>query len=304
MGDPSATASAAAVEARRSPIVLGPRSRPGTGVAGGARGGAAEGDPAVERAADVVVAHCAALIAAAGPACVAVKPQVACFERLGAPGWRALERVADAARAAGLLVLADAKRGDIGVTAEAYAQAFLTGTDTPFGRAPGLDADALTVSPYLGEDTLTRSPQPTRRRGSSSSSARRTPARRTSRTQHARQTASRCGSSRADRRRASTPNAVVGATAPEHLAAGPRAHAARRPSSCPASAPRAAGRGPRARLRPRPARRPRHRVPLDRPRPRAARRRTGAGGARRRPSACARRHGRSAGNPLHTLTPR
>jgi orotidine-5'-phosphate decarboxylase len=102
-----------------------------------------------------VVAHCVALIAAAGPACVAVKPQVACFERLGAPGWAGLERVAAAARAAGLLVLADAKRGDIGVTAEAYAQAFLTGTDTPFGRAPGLDADALTVNPYLGEDALT-----------------------------------------------------------------------------------------------------------------------------------------------------
>jgi orotidine-5'-phosphate decarboxylase len=97
--------------------------------------------------AEVVVAQCAALIAAAGPACVAAKPQVACFERLGAPGWGALERVVAAARAAGLLVLADAKRGDIGVTAEAYAQAFL-------GEPPGLDADALTVSPYLGEDAL------------------------------------------------------------------------------------------------------------------------------------------------------
>jgi len=93
------------------------------------------------------VAHCAALIAAAGPACVAVKPQVACFERLGAPGWAALERVVAAARAAGLLVLADGKRGDIGVTAEAYAQAFLAGP-------PGVDADALTVNPYLGPDTL------------------------------------------------------------------------------------------------------------------------------------------------------
>lgn len=110
--------------------------------------------PPAERAAEVVVAHCAALIAAAGPACVAIKPQVACFERLGAPGWAALERVAAAARAAGLLVLADAKRGDIGVTAEAYAQAFLGATPTPFGTVGGLDADAMTVNPYMGEDTL------------------------------------------------------------------------------------------------------------------------------------------------------
>ena len=75
-------------------------------------------------------------------------------DRLGAPGWAALERVAAAARAAGLLVLADAKRGDIGVTAEAYAQAFLGGTPTPFGTVAGIDADALTVNPYMGRDTI------------------------------------------------------------------------------------------------------------------------------------------------------
>ena len=54
---------------------------------------------------------------------------------------------AAAARAAGLLVLADAKRGDIGVTAQAYADGLL-------GPPPGLDADATTVNPYLGEDAL------------------------------------------------------------------------------------------------------------------------------------------------------
>jgi hypothetical protein len=48
---------------------------------------------------------------------VAVKPQVACFERLGAPGWAALDRGSGRAHAAGLLVLADGKRGDIDVTA-------------------------------------------------------------------------------------------------------------------------------------------------------------------------------------------
>ena len=64
-----------------------------------------------------------ALIAAAGPACVAAKPQLACFERLGSPGWRALEKVVAAAREAGLLVVADGKRGDVPVSAAAYAQA-------------------------------------------------------------------------------------------------------------------------------------------------------------------------------------
>src|SRR5690349_1685474 len=66
-----------------------------------------------DRAAAVIAAQCLALIDAAGPACVAIKPQVACFERLGPPGWAALGQVASAARGAGLLVLADGKRGDI-----------------------------------------------------------------------------------------------------------------------------------------------------------------------------------------------
>jgi orotidine-5'-phosphate decarboxylase len=93
-----------------------------------------------------VAAHCRAVIDAAGPACVAVKPQVACFERLGAPGWQALRATAEHARASGLLVLADAKRGDIDISAQRYAEAFL---------APGsVEADALTVSPYLGADSM------------------------------------------------------------------------------------------------------------------------------------------------------
>ncbi len=72
-----------------------------------------------------------------------VKPQVAFFERHGSAGYAALEAVLAAARDAGLLVIADAKRGDIGSTFDAYAEAWLT---------PGspLEADALTVSSYLG----------------------------------------------------------------------------------------------------------------------------------------------------------
>ncbi len=106
------------------------------------------------RAARAVAIHCSLAIAAAGEQCVAVKLQVACFERLGAPGWAALGDVVEAARAAGLLVIADAKRGDIDVTAAAYGQAFFGSTPTPFGEVPGLGADALTVNPLLGGDSL------------------------------------------------------------------------------------------------------------------------------------------------------
>ena len=82
--------------------------------------------------------HCRAAIVAAGPACVAVKLQLACFERLGAPGWDALERTAAIARDHGLLVIADGKRGDVPVTAAAYAQALVGETPGPVRRrCPG-----------------------------------------------------------------------------------------------------------------------------------------------------------------------
>lgn len=111
-------------------------------------------DPPAARAARAVAAHCALVIAAVAEHCVAVKPQVACFERLGAPGWTALAETAQLAREHGLLVIADAKRGDIGVTAAAYAEAFLGEIATPFGPIPGLAADAMTVNPLLGADSL------------------------------------------------------------------------------------------------------------------------------------------------------
>lgn len=76
-----------------------------------------------------------------------VKPQFAFFEALGPAGMSALADVCAAARAADLLVIGDAKRGDIGSTATAYAAATLA-ADAPF------PCDALTVSPFLGPDTL------------------------------------------------------------------------------------------------------------------------------------------------------
>jgi orotidine-5'-phosphate decarboxylase len=99
-------------------------------------------------------AHCEALIDAAGPACVAVKPQLARFEQLGMAGREALGAVCEHARAAGLLVIADAKRGDIDVTAAAYARALFGGFDTPFGAVAGLGVDMATVNPLMGSDAL------------------------------------------------------------------------------------------------------------------------------------------------------
>lgn len=88
----------------------------------------------------------AVVAAAAGRACV-VKPQVGLFERHGPDGMRALQRVCDASKAAGLMVIADAKRGDIGTTAKGYAAAYLS-QGAPFY------SDAVTVNPYMGMDTL------------------------------------------------------------------------------------------------------------------------------------------------------
>ncbi len=118
-----------------------------------AAGGAVSPEP-VEAAGDAVLGHCCALIDATAEACVAVKLQLARFEVLGSVGWRVLAAVAAHARTAGLLVIADAKRGDIDVTARAYADALLGGIDTQFGRIEGLGADLVTVNPLMGADAL------------------------------------------------------------------------------------------------------------------------------------------------------
>jgi orotidine-5'-phosphate decarboxylase len=95
--------------------------------------------------ADGLAAFCDTCVGAYGDFAV-VKPQVAFFEAYGAAGYAVLERTISALRAAGVLVLADAKRGDIGSTMAAYAVAW-TG-DSP------LAADAVTASPYLGFGSL------------------------------------------------------------------------------------------------------------------------------------------------------
>jgi orotidine-5'-phosphate decarboxylase len=106
------------------------------------------GDAHVARsaAADAISRFCCGIVDAVAPHAVGVKPQLAFFEALGADGLRAFEQVCAYARAAGLIVLADAKRGDIGSTARAYAAAYLEG-ETPV-------ADAITINPYLGRDSV------------------------------------------------------------------------------------------------------------------------------------------------------
>ncbi len=82
-----------------------------------AEAGEPAGEGVAARAGRAVLGHCRAVIDAVAPACVAVKPQLARFELLGAAGWAALEAVVEHAQARGLLVIADGKRGDIDVTA-------------------------------------------------------------------------------------------------------------------------------------------------------------------------------------------
>jgi orotidine-5'-phosphate decarboxylase len=99
-------------------------------------------DPALMPPGLGVVEFCHGIVDAVAGVAVAVKPQAAFFEAQGAEGWAALIATCEYAREAGLLVIADGKRGDVPSTARAYAAAFAQ------------FADALTVNPYLGHDSL------------------------------------------------------------------------------------------------------------------------------------------------------
>ena len=99
-----------------------------------------------EDRAEAVHAFCLAVLDVIGDRVPAVKPQSAFFELLGAPGVAAWERIVRSARERGLLVIGDVKRGDIGSSAAAYAEAFLGDHDAA--------CDAITVNPYLGLDAV------------------------------------------------------------------------------------------------------------------------------------------------------
>src|ERR1700743_1650131 len=133
---------AALVDERRSQVCLGLDPDPAKLLPGIAVESDGDAPPAV-LAGRAVAAHCGELIARVGSHCVAVKPQLACFERLGPPGWEALAVAREAAADAGLLFLADGKRGDVPVTAAAYAQALVGSTPTPWGEVTGPGAGAF-----------------------------------------------------------------------------------------------------------------------------------------------------------------
>jgi len=136
---------AEAVERKRSQLVAGLDPRPEL-LPVELRGDAALGR---EQQAEACRRFCCGVIDAVAPYVVGVKPQLAFFEVLGPPGMQAFEDVCAYAHAADLMVIADAKRGDIGSTARAYAAAYLEGHD----GSPPL-ADAMTVHTYLGRESL------------------------------------------------------------------------------------------------------------------------------------------------------
>lgn len=138
---------AAAVRRTRAPVLVGldPRFEQ---LPKGLSAGIEPGDRAsVARA---FVSFCRGVIDSVAGLVPGVKPQAAFFEQLGPAGMVAMAEVIDHAHRAGLIVVLDGKRNDIGSTAEAYADAYLG----PPGVSPW-GADALTVSPYLGDDSLT-----------------------------------------------------------------------------------------------------------------------------------------------------
>lgn len=143
---------ASAVRRRESAIVVGLDPDPARLWPGGSPlpGDLAPADAAAAAVAD----HCRRVLDAVAPACVAVKLQSASFERLGAPGQEALAATVAHAGDLDLLVLLDAKRGDIDVSAASYANAAYGSTATPWGPVAGTGADAVTVAPYMGRDSL------------------------------------------------------------------------------------------------------------------------------------------------------
>jgi orotidine-5'-phosphate decarboxylase len=103
-----------------------------------------------DKMASAFARFCRGIIDVVAPLVPAVKPQSAFFEQLGPPGMAALAETIAYAQEKGLLVIIDGKRNDIGSTAEAYADGFLGR-----GDLSAWGGDALTISPYLGDDSLT-----------------------------------------------------------------------------------------------------------------------------------------------------
>jgi orotidine-5'-phosphate decarboxylase len=108
----------------------------------------------VEAMAEAIWLFNKGLIDAIHLAVPAVKPQIAFYEALGIPGLVAYKKTCDYAKASGMVVIADAKRGDIGTTSKAYADAFIGTTDVWGNVYEAFPSDFVTVNPYLGTDCL------------------------------------------------------------------------------------------------------------------------------------------------------
>ena len=106
----------------------------------------------IEGACEAILEYNKALIDACFDIIPAVKPQIAFYEMLGVPGIKVFEETCKYAHEKGMVVIADAKRGDIGSTAEGYASAFLGRTTIGEETIPIFDVDIMTVNPYLGID--------------------------------------------------------------------------------------------------------------------------------------------------------
>jgi orotidine-5'-phosphate decarboxylase len=141
------------VAARTSQIVVGLDPDPAA-LWPGSWDVSSDAGTAAQRCARAVTVHCFNVIDAVADSVVGVKLQAACFERLGPPGWAALHAVSSHSRDAGLLVIIDGKRGDIDVSAAAYADSLFGSWSTPAGEIASLGADAATVAPYMGTDTV------------------------------------------------------------------------------------------------------------------------------------------------------
>ena len=143
-----------AIEAKKNPTVLGLDPYPDHIPPAVLEKYVAERGQTLEALQGAYGEYITALIDALCDVVPAVKLQSACYEALGPGGMEVLRRGIQTARARGLYVIVDAKRGDIGSTSKAYSSAFLGRVALGDALLPVFDADGLTVNPYLGSDNL------------------------------------------------------------------------------------------------------------------------------------------------------
>lgn len=143
-----------AIIEKESPIVMGLDPRPNQIPKAIVDAAKAQFEQPVEAMAEAIWRFNKGLMEAAVDLVPAVKPQIAFYEALGIPGLVAYHKTCEYAKSLGLIVIADAKRGDIGTTSKAYADAFLGTTDVWGTPYQAFSSDYLTVNPYLGTDCL------------------------------------------------------------------------------------------------------------------------------------------------------